>query len=265
MKKVSIITVCYNAEMDLKKTIDSVLKQTYNNFEYIVVDGGSRDNSVELLQESKMQFMSKGIPFTCISEQDRGTYDAMNKGASMAVGEWINYMNAGDCFYSDTTLEDFFSCHISNDTGVCYGNTLQIYDFGSGISQPKDFKNNPMMPFIHQSSFVRTRLMRKYSFDLRFSIVADFDFFFRLRRDKIIFQYIPIIVSRYNGQYGLSATNPLLLRKELLEVKGITQRWYYGMALICTYLRYGWVQFFKNNIPCFITNAWMKSKRKYIR
>lgn len=263
--KVSIITVCYNAEGDLRKTIDSILKQTYNNFEYIVVDGGSIDNSVELLQESRTQFMSKSIPFKYISEKDRGTYDAMNKGASMVIGEWINYMNAGDCFYSDTTLEDFFSCHISNDTGVCYGNTLQVYDFGSGISQPKDFKSNPMMPFIHQSSFVRTNLMRKYRFDLKFKIVADFDFFFRLRRDKIKFQHIPLVVSRYNGQYGLSARNPLLLHKEILEIKGITQRWYYIIVLMWTYLRYGWVQFSKDNIPYFITNSWMKYKRKYIK
>lgn len=265
MKKVSVITVCYNAEVDLRRTIDSVLRQTYTNFEYIVVDGGSVDDSLELLQELEAQFISKGIPFTFISEKDRGTYDAMNKGADMATGEWINYMNAGDCFYSDTTLEDFFSCHISNDIGVCYGNTLQIYDFGSGISQPKDFFNNSTMPFIHQSAFVRTKLMRKYRFNLKFKIVADFDFFFRLRNDKIMFQYIPITVSRYNGQYGLSATNPLLLHKELLEIKGVTQRWYYGSAIIWTYLRYGWIQFFKDNMPSSITNAWMRFKRKYVK
>lgn len=265
MRKVSVITVCYNAEIDLGRTIESVLKQTYNNFEYIVIDGGSIDNSVELLEKSKMKFVLKGIPFTYISEKDRGTYDAMNKGINMAIGEWINYINAGDCFYSDTTLEDFFSSDISDETGVCYGNTLQIYDFGCGISQPKDFKNNFVMPFIHQSSFVRKELLRKYRFDLKFKIVADFDFFFRLKRDEIAFQYIPQTVSRYNGQYGLSATNPLLLHKELLEIKGITQRWYYGWVLAWTYLRYGWVQFFKDHIPCFVTNAWMKSKRKYIK
>ena len=256
---ISVITVCYNAKSNLEKTILSVLNQTYSNIEYIIIDGGSTDGTIDIIKryDDKITYWQ--------SEPDNGIYDAMNKGADMATGEWINYMNAGDCFYSDTTLEDFFSCHISNDIGVCYGNTLQIYDFGSGISQPKDFFNNSTMPFIHQSAFVRTKLMRKYRFNLKFKIVADFDFFFRLRNDKIMFQYIPITVSRYNGQYGLSATNPLLLHKELLEIKGVTQRWYYGSAIIWTYLRYGWIQFFKDNMPSSITNAWMRFKRKYVK
>lgn len=105
--KVSIITVCFNASKDLKITLDSVLSQTYTDHEYLVIDGGSQDSTIELLKEYEPHFKKAGIPFRYISEHDKGTYDAMNKGADLAHGEWINYMNAGDSFYSNDSLNLF--------------------------------------------------------------------------------------------------------------------------------------------------------------
>lgn len=120
------------------------------------------------------------------------------------------------------------------------------------------------MPFCHQSCFVKTKLMQQFLFDMSYRIIADHDLFYRLRKANIIFQYIPIIVARYNGQYGLSATHPLTLRLEGLRVHQITKKWYYPLALTWTYLRYGWVQPFKNHMPHWMTEAWMKRKRKFI-
>ncbi|WP_270570170.1 glycosyltransferase family 2 protein [Bacteroides eggerthii] len=263
--KVTIITVCFNASEDLQKTLDSVLNQEYTNLEYLIVDGGSQDNTLELLKQYEILFISAGKSFRYISEKDNGTYDAMNKGARLARGEWINYMNAGDSFYATTTLQEVFSHKITDNVGVVYGDTLQIFDFGSGIAKASDYmKDNQIMPFCHQSCFVKTKLMKEYQFDLTYQIVADHDLFFRLTKNHIKFQYIPVVIARYNGQYGLSATNPLTLRLERLQIHHITQKWYYPIALIWTYLRYGWIQTFKNNMPHWMTNAWMKHKRKFI-
>ena len=263
--KLTVITVCFNAARDLKKTLDSVLTQTFIDFEYLVIDGGSKDNTLDLLETYKLLFAKAGKIFRYVSEADKGTYDAMNKGASLANGEWINYMNAGDSFYANSTLQDFFSSSWPESTGVLYGDTFQIFDFGSGIAREDDYKkDNTIMPFCHQSCFVKTKLMQQFLFDTSYRIIADHDLFYRLRKANIIFQYIPIIVARYNGQYGLSATHPLTLRLEGLRVHQITKKWYYPLALTWTYLRYGWVQPFKNHMPHWMTEAWMKRKRKFI-
>lgn len=261
----TVITVCFNAKDDLLKTLKSVLEQTYDDLEYIIVDGGSKDGTIELLKEYECLFKEQGKIFLYISEKDRGTYDAMNKGALMAHGRWINYMNAGDIFYTQNTLFRFFSHNIEKNVGVVFGNTYQEYDFGGGVAKYEDYrKDNPVMPFCHQSCFVRLDLMQKYLFDMKYRIVADHDLFYRLYSNGVKYQYIDEVVARYNGQYGLSATHPLLLRKEGLRIHHINEKWYYPLALMWVYLRYGWVQAFKNIMPRLITDAWMKHKRKYI-
>lgn len=263
--KVTVITVCYNAANDLKITLDSVLKQTYTNFEYLIIDGGSKDQTLSLLRQYEPLFKKENKIFRFISEKDNGTYDAMNKGALLAKGEWINYMNAGDSFYTESCLQEFFNKSILPETGVLYGDTYQIYDFGTGIAQASDYeKDNPIMPFCHQSCFVKTNLMQKFQFDTSYRIVADHDLFYRLHKANIKFQYIPIVIAKYNGQYGLSATHPLTLRLEGLRIHHVNKKWYYPFVLVWVYLRYGWVQPFKNHMPHWITNAWMKHKRKFI-
>lgn len=92
--KVSVVTICYNSVQFIEKTIQSVLSQTYPNIEYIVIDGGSTDGTKEIIEK-----YSSRISYWC-SEKDRGIYDAMNKGIRKATGEWINFMNSGDCFVS---------------------------------------------------------------------------------------------------------------------------------------------------------------------
>lgn len=262
---VTVITVCFNAKEDLKKTLRSVWEQTYTNMEYLVIDGGSTDGTIEYLKEYKTLFEKKGKLFRYVSESDNGTYDAMNKGALIAQGKWINYMNAGDTFYCPDSLTLFFAHEIQANIGVVFGNTCQEYDFGIGIAKYEDYvKDNPIMPFCHQSCFVRTKLMQSYLFDTSYRIVADHDLFFRLHSAGVKYQYIDEVVARYNSQYGLSATHPLLLRKEGLRIHHIKEKWYYPLVLLWVYVRYGWVQSFKNNMPHWITEAWIKHKKKYI-
>lgn len=263
--RLTVVTVCFNAADDLKKTLDSVLAQNFTDFEYLVVDGGSKDNTLDLLETYKPLFAKEGKIFRYVSEPDKGTYDAMNKGAKLAKGEWINYMNAGDSFYMDSTLYDFFATVPKENIGVLYGDTFQVFDFGSGIAKEEDYKkDNTIMPFCHQSCFVKTELMCQFPFNLTYRIVADHDLFYRLHKENITFKYIPIVVARYNGQYGLSATHPLMLHLEILRIHHINKKWYYPFKLMWTYLRYSWVQPFKDHMPRRITDAWMKQKRKFI-
>ena len=99
--KVSVITISYNAVSVIEDTIQSVLNQSYKDIEYIIIDGGSTDGTVDIIKkyQDKINYW--------VSEPDNGIYDAMNKGIDKATGEWINFMNAGDYFHSNLTLENF--------------------------------------------------------------------------------------------------------------------------------------------------------------
>ena len=118
---ISIITVVLNGEKQLDRTIQSVLYQTYNNIEYIIIDGGSTDRTIDIISKYK-----KTIDYWAC-EKDDGLYDAMNKGIDIATGEWINFMNAGDEFYSYSVLTNIFDNQNHQETEIIYGNHEIIY------------------------------------------------------------------------------------------------------------------------------------------
>ena len=99
---ISLITVCFNAEGLINDTLQSAINQTYKNIELVIIDGGSKDNTVAEVKKYETYIG------TLISEPDKGIYDAMNKGIKAAKGEWFYFLNAGDAFYNDTVLEDVF-------------------------------------------------------------------------------------------------------------------------------------------------------------
>ncbi len=115
--KISIVTVCYNAERNIEKTILSVINQTYDNIEYIVIDGGSNDGTLSVINKyaSKIDKV--------ISEPDKGIYDAMNKGITLAKGDWINFMNAGDS-YVDSCVLKLVSDNINSNCDMIYGDII---------------------------------------------------------------------------------------------------------------------------------------------
>jgi len=169
---VTIVTVTYNAGPWLPETIRSVQEQTFQDYEHVFVDGKSTDNTLDIIQQQAPHAK-------CVSEPDRGIYDAMNKGASLAKGEWIIFMNAGDAFYDPNVLKLVFGDSSPN---------LEDYDFiyGGVVANFGDYQVNyrpaPLdsmwrgSPFRHQSLFARTRLLLKRPFDLQFRICADHDF-----------------------------------------------------------------------------------------
>ena len=211
---ITIVTVVYNGEKTLEGTILSVINQTYTNVEYIIVDGASTDGTLDIIRKYDDRI-------DCwISEPDKGIYDAMNKGIDLATGEWINFMNAGDSFHSQTVLQDIFKADFDKSVGVLYGNTYKIYPEFSKIETPPKINHmKKSLPFCHQSSFVkREQAMRK--FDLRYKYASDNAFFYSLYMDNINFTYINQIISNYEAYYGFSHANLKQMLYENYLIRG---------------------------------------------
>lgn len=172
--KFSIITVNYNNKEGLRKTIESVIHQTFLDFEYIVIDGGSSDGSVDILKE-----YDKHITYW-VSESDKGVYNAMNKGVAQSHGDYLNFMNSGDCFYNHTVLQHLAEKNLTTDLIVG-----RDYHFNASTQQGFATILPPyvsMLTFIHhtlphQSTFFKRQLFDNSPYDETLKLVADVKFY----------------------------------------------------------------------------------------
>ena len=212
--KYSIITINYNNKRGLEKTIQSIINQTYKDYEYIIIDGGSTDGSVDIITK-----YSDKINYW-VSEPDNGVYHAMNKGISKANGLFLNFMNSGDSFHSATTLELISKEIDSTDiligkccnasTGNIYGN-LQTGTDITLLTLMKEMIN-------HQSTFYRKTILDKHPYDERLKIVSDW----KVNIQTIIFDNCKVnvtdtIVADYDMN-GISSTNGKLYLEEKVTV-----------------------------------------------
>ena len=185
--KFSIITVTYNAGAVLEDTIQSVITQTYKNVEYIIVDGGSKDRTLQIVEQYKEHI------HTVISEPDKGLYDAMNKGIKLATGDYLCFLNAGDELHEDDTLQ--LMVHSITETtlpDVLYGDTAIVDEEGHflhmrRLAPPenlnwKSFKEGMLV--CHQAFFARRDLVEPYNLHYRFS--ADFDWCIRIMKKRAL-------------------------------------------------------------------------------
>ena len=173
---VSVITVCFNERETIRNVMDSVLSQTFHDFEYIIKDGGSTDGTAEVVESYRSKFEKKGISFTVISGRDRGLYDAMNIAASKSRGTWINYMNADDRFFDERVLERVFDGKEYGDAALLYGDALEC-EFGEYYYYRKCPELiEERMPFNHQTVFARRDVMLSCPFELKYRIGADYNF-----------------------------------------------------------------------------------------
>ena len=124
--KLSIITVCFNAENTIEKTIKSILEQTSTEFEWVVVDGKSTDTTNEIIKKYLPEFECKGVKVNYCSENDKGIYDAMNKGAQRATGEYLTYMNADDLYYKNDSIERVITILENTSEDIVYGDCCFI-------------------------------------------------------------------------------------------------------------------------------------------
>ena len=222
--KVSIITVCYNAADTIEDTILSIENQSYENIEYIVIDGGSTDGTLDIIDKHK-----ESVSYF-VSEPDNGIYDAMNKGIINATGEWLSFMNAGDVYTSDNTIESLVKeipppyhevdAKASQQIRIVRGNIIRDYanftikSSGVTIQNPglMDMFNNT---FHHQACLIQRSLFKDYGlYAIEYKLTADWKFFF----DCVILhhvrtKYIDIDVARFMMD-GVSSKNVQECEKE---------------------------------------------------
>lgn len=178
---VSITTATYNSEKTLARTIESVLNQTYDNMEYIVVDGLSKDNTIQIAEEYREKFAQKGIPYKIISEGDKGMYDAINKGIRSAKGEIIGNINSDDWYELDA-VEKVVKKYNDTQFDFMYGNLKIIFPDGRiKIKKAKKSAYLTSRHWNHPTQFATSELYRKEAYKLE-SMYDDFDLFLRVTR-----------------------------------------------------------------------------------
>ncbi len=171
--KLSIITINYNNRDGLRKTIESVVAQTTRNFEYIVIDGGSTDGSVDVIKE-----YADYIDYW-VSEPDKGIYNAMNKGVAVAHGEYCQFLNSGDWLYDETVVDSFLK--LDDNSDIILGKSAYI--MSDRIHIIRNIDNDISLIDMHlgglnhQSSFIRTDLCRKRPYDETYKVCSDWKFF----------------------------------------------------------------------------------------
>ena len=216
--KFSIITVTYNAEKVLEDTILSVISQTYHHVEYIIVDGGSEDKTLSIIDRYRSRI------HTVVSEPDKGLYDAMNKGISLATGDYLCFLNAGDCFHEDNTLQQMIHTIIGNELpDVLYGETAIVDKNGHflrmrRLSAPetltwKSFKQGMLV--CHQAFFPRHTLVEPYNLKYRFS--ADFDWCIRLMKKARTLHNTHLTIIDYLDE-GMTTRNQKASLKERFRI-----------------------------------------------
>lgn len=188
---ISVVTVIYNGEKYFEETIESVINQTYDNVEYIIIDGGSTDGTLDIIRkyEDRIDYW--------ISARDNGIYDAMNKGIDIATtGGWINFMNAGDRFFDSTILLQI-SKGLSYD--LIYGNHAVYKDNKNEfqLTDVKSYKDTRNIPFCHQSLFAKTELLKLNKFDTRYKIAADYHQYLVLKHLNATIKYVPVTICLY--------------------------------------------------------------------
>lgn len=189
--KISIVTICRNDAEGLKKTIDSVREQTYKQIEYIVTDGASTDSTIAVLKANS------DIITNWVSEPDNGIYNAMNKSLSRCTGDYVIFMNSGDCFYDPAVIEDIFSLNPMED--VIYGDVYfeKIQPANKNLKSLQDFFCKS--PFCHQGVFARLESIKSIGFDESLKITADWAMFVILFVNGGSFKYVPFVVAKCQG------------------------------------------------------------------
>lgn len=202
----SVVTVVYNGEENLEQTINSVLNQNYDNIEYIIIDGGSTDGTLDIIQKygDKIDYW--------VSEPDGGIYAAMNKGASLCSGDYVSFLPADDWYNHDTI--SLVVAHIeNNDVDYLFGNVNmyeqnEILYVSKGILEQYKFD----IPFNHQSLFVKTKHLLLDPFDLKYKVIADYDFIVKLIHKQLSYIYIDETIANFRLG-GISSTTNMTKEK----------------------------------------------------
>ncbi len=229
---ISVVTVSYNAVTTIEQTILSVINQTYPHIEYIIIDGGSTDGTVDVIKK----YADKIVYW--VSEPDKGIYDAMNKGVREAKGKYITFLNAGDFYYNqDSLLQLIQKGEIDNDPDVIYGYQIHSFNYGKFVRKKMPlvyFKE--FMPIGHPFSFVKADLMKNTMFDCSYRIAADYNFLFGLYQANKKFKFVDVIIADFESMTGISSESNLLAYKETAIINGCYGTLKYKIRYLKLYL-----------------------------
>jgi glycosyltransferase involved in cell wall biosynthesis len=241
----SVITIVYNNIRDIERTMLSVLNQTYDGIEYIVVDGASNDGTLDIIKRYESRIAK------LISEKDKGIYDAMNKGLALATGDYVIFMNSGDEFYAYDTVAKVFAT--ATDADIYYGETEMVNDERESLGQrrhkaPDKFNWRSFkygMSVSHQAIYIRRTLAEPY--DPQYQLSADIDWIIRAAKkaEKIV------KVDGYVAKYLVGGMSKAKHKQSLLERFDIMKRHY---GLIPTLLNHTIIAY---NLGWY----WLKNKR----
>lgn len=238
---VTVITVVWNDVAHIEQTMLSVLNQTYQNVEYVVIDGGSTDGTVDIIRK-----YADRLAYWC-SEKDGGIYPAMNKGVSHATGEWVNFMNSGDLFADDKVLEDIFATTPDNlktsrpnNLRTLYligGNTINFFADGhEEIHHASPASAIPThLPFSHQASFTRREVCK---FDTDYRYAADYALFYHIYY-KYGEQSVLVVdreIARYKQEDSTTMVNVKQVKGEYLSIQSYHPSWRW----VKEYMKWRW-------------------------
>lgn len=213
---VSVVTVCFNAATTIATTLDSVRAQTWRPMESVVVDGGSKDGTQDIVARYA------DITGTVVSEPDGGIYDAMNKAIGMAQGEIIHFLNADDCFVDAGVVEAALAIFMAEpEVDLVYGDAVYRSANGAFLRRFKRVNAHNLLygDLCHQAVFARKRVFERFGrFNLEYRINADYDWMLRVFRGGAQVQYLPRAIVNYDAG-GLSAANLSFTRAERMRVR----------------------------------------------
>lgn len=196
--KFTVITVVFNGESVLRKTIESVLNQEYPPFEYLIFDGNSTDGTLAIANEYHDAFRDRGVNYRVVSEPDTGIYNAMNKGIAAATGDFLSFLNAGD-WYQNDTLSAVEKHYDMESFDLTYGGLNYINPNGSMTIKMSKLDKFPISSrnWNHPSMFLRREIYQKYGFNERYPAYADFELYLKLRKDGTKIRVIDKVLTNF--------------------------------------------------------------------
>ncbi|MGV3706957.1 MAG: glycosyltransferase family 2 protein [Arcticibacter sp.] len=218
---ISVITVVFNGACTLEATIQSVLRQTYKNFEYIIIDGGSDDGTLDVIKRYEMQISYFE------SEKDQGIYDAMNKGARHATGDYVYFIGCDDVLADSNVLRNFVDTvglatkkHVIYYGNVLYKKEKKVYD---GYFSDVKFS---LRNICHQAVFYPKEIFYIYKYELKYKYLSDYVLNLNIKADNVFtFHYIPLLVCIYNDDGQSANSQDLNFEMDKLRIIKRTFPW----------------------------------------